>query len=154
MSVPGPHTQHSGSLAEHGAEVLQIAHPEESEHEALMQDPCAGFTSSVPSGGYTVPIPAVQPSAAPAPTVAPASIAPPLATPSTPAGLVANGSRVNALYALANSLQGTPYSQALRNDCSGMVAQLAAVAVGLPAPPAGQRFNTTNEQDWLTTHGV
>jgi crotonobetainyl-CoA:carnitine CoA-transferase CaiB-like acyl-CoA transferase len=34
------------TLAEHGAEVLQIAHPEEFEHEALMLDPCAGFTSS------------------------------------------------------------------------------------------------------------
>ena len=36
----------SRTLAEHGAEVLQIAHPEEFEHEALMTDPCAGFTSS------------------------------------------------------------------------------------------------------------
>jgi crotonobetainyl-CoA:carnitine CoA-transferase CaiB-like acyl-CoA transferase len=35
----------SRTLAEHGAEVLQIAHPEEFEHEALIQDPCAGFTS-------------------------------------------------------------------------------------------------------------
>ena len=34
------------TLAEHGAEVLQIAHPEEVENEGLMQDPCAGFTSS------------------------------------------------------------------------------------------------------------
>jgi crotonobetainyl-CoA:carnitine CoA-transferase CaiB-like acyl-CoA transferase len=34
------------TLAEHGAEVMQIAHPEEFEHEALMLDPCAGFTSS------------------------------------------------------------------------------------------------------------
>jgi crotonobetainyl-CoA:carnitine CoA-transferase CaiB-like acyl-CoA transferase len=34
------------TLAEHGAEVLQIAHPEEFENEGLMQDPCAGFTSS------------------------------------------------------------------------------------------------------------
>lgn len=36
----------SRTLAEHGAEVLQIAHPEEFEHEALTQDPCAGFTSN------------------------------------------------------------------------------------------------------------
>ena len=36
----------SRTLAEHGAEVLQIAHPEEFEHEALIQDPCAGFTSN------------------------------------------------------------------------------------------------------------
>jgi crotonobetainyl-CoA:carnitine CoA-transferase CaiB-like acyl-CoA transferase len=34
------------TLAEHGAEVLQIAHPEEFENEGLMQDPCAGFASS------------------------------------------------------------------------------------------------------------
>jgi CoA-transferase family III len=34
------------TLAEHGAEVLQLAHPEEFENEGLMQDPCAGFTSS------------------------------------------------------------------------------------------------------------
>jgi CoA-transferase family III len=34
------------TLAEHGAEVLQIAHREEFENEGLMQDPCAGFTSS------------------------------------------------------------------------------------------------------------
>src|SRR6201988_3750189 len=36
----------SRTLAEHGAEVLQIAHPEEFEHEALVADPCAGFTSN------------------------------------------------------------------------------------------------------------
>jgi crotonobetainyl-CoA:carnitine CoA-transferase CaiB-like acyl-CoA transferase len=34
------------TLAEHGAEVLQIAHPEEFENEGLMIDPCTGFTSS------------------------------------------------------------------------------------------------------------
>jgi crotonobetainyl-CoA:carnitine CoA-transferase CaiB-like acyl-CoA transferase len=34
------------TLAEHGAEVLQISHPQEFENEGLMQDPCAGFTSS------------------------------------------------------------------------------------------------------------
>ena len=34
------------TLAEHGAEVLQISHPEEFEHEGFAQDPCAGFTSS------------------------------------------------------------------------------------------------------------
>jgi hypothetical protein len=36
----------SRTLAEHGAEILQIAHPEEFEHEALTMDPCAGFRSS------------------------------------------------------------------------------------------------------------
>src|SRR6202008_1829946 len=34
------------TLAEHGAEGLQTAHPEEFEHEAFIQDPCAGFTSN------------------------------------------------------------------------------------------------------------
>ena len=34
------------TLAEHGAEVLQISHPDEFENEGLMQDPCTGFTSS------------------------------------------------------------------------------------------------------------
>ena len=34
------------TLAEHGAEVLRISHPLEFENEGLMQDPCAGFTSS------------------------------------------------------------------------------------------------------------
>src|SRR6516225_1489469 len=34
------------TLAEHRAEVLQIAHPDEFENEGLMQDPCTGFTSS------------------------------------------------------------------------------------------------------------
>src|SRR6202012_6055956 len=36
----------SRTLAEHGAQGVQIAHPEEVEHEALIQDPCAGFTSN------------------------------------------------------------------------------------------------------------
>src|ERR1700720_1735554 len=31
------------TLAEHGAEVLQISHPEEFENEGLILDPCAGF---------------------------------------------------------------------------------------------------------------
>ena len=37
------------TLAEHGAEVLQISHPDEFENEGLMQDPCTGFTSSAAS---------------------------------------------------------------------------------------------------------
>jgi hypothetical protein len=72
---------------------------------------------------------------------------------SSPAELQAAGGRVGALYQFAEALQGTPYSQALRNDCSGMVSQLASVALGLPPPAAGQRFNTTNEGQWLTQHG-
>src|ERR1700733_4144354 len=34
------------TLAEHGAEVLQISHPEEFENEGLILDPCAGFRGS------------------------------------------------------------------------------------------------------------
>lgn len=64
--------------------------------------------------------------------------------------LTAAGSRVANLLAFAQSLSGTPYSQALRNDCSGMVAKLANVALGLP-PSAS--FTTVNEGDWLFSHG-
>jgi hypothetical protein len=79
--------------------------------------------------------------------------APGVGTPSSRQGLAASGSRVANLYALADALQGTPYSTSLRDDCSGMVAQLAAVAVGLPPPSAGERFSTVTEQDWLLSHG-
>lgn len=71
----------------------------------------------------------------------------------SPADIAAGGNRVAALYATAAALEGTPYSQALRNDCSGMVAQLASAAVGLPPPDASQRFNTVNEGQWLQSHG-
>lgn len=64
--------------------------------------------------------------------------------------LAAAGSRVANLYAFAESLVGTPYSQALRNDCSGMVSKLANVALGLP--PAAS-FTTVNEGQWLFSHG-
>jgi hypothetical protein len=68
-------------------------------------------------------------------------------------GVAAAGSRVANLYALAESLVGTPYSTALRDDCSGIVAELAAVAVGLPVPGPGERFSTVTEEDWLLSHG-
>jgi hypothetical protein len=54
------------------------------------------------------------------------------------------------LLEFAKSLEGTPYSQALRNDCSGMVAKLANVALGLD-PVAS--FSTVNEGQWLFSHG-
>ena len=73
-----------------------------------------------------------------------------IGTPSNRAGVAAAGSRIANLYAFAHSLVGTPYSQALRNDCSGMVAKLANVALGLP-PEAS--FSTVNEGQWLFSHG-
>lgn len=60
------------------------------------------------------------------------------------AGGVAN------LYRVAQALQGTPYSQQVRNDCSGMVSKLANAALGLP-PTAS--FSTQNEGQWLAGHG-
>lgn len=73
--------------------------------------------------------------------------------PTTVADIAAGGSRVQALYALADSLEGTPYSQALRNDCSGIMNQLVNAAVGLPQPSAGQRFSTPTEGAFLQSHG-
>lgn len=69
---------------------------------------------------------------------------------SNPRDLKAGGSRVANLYAVAQSLEGTPYSQALRNDCSGMVSKLATAALGM-APSV--QFSTVNEGDWLFSHG-
>lgn len=78
-----------------------------------------------------------------------------ITTPSVsgPEDLAAAGGGVANLYRFAQSLVGTPYSTALRNDCSGMVNELAAVAIGMPPPSSGQRFNTTNEGQWLAAHG-
>ena len=75
-----------------------------------------------------------------------------LTTPSVSsrADLRAAGGKVGNLLAFAKSLEGTPYSQALRNDCSGMVAKIANVALGLP-PEAS--FSTVNEGSWLFSHG-
>lgn len=90
----------------------------------------------------------------PSPSVGGSSYTKPsIGTPTDAAGLAAAGSRVANLYAFAKSLAGTPYSTPLRNDCSGMVAELAAVAVGLPPPAAGARFSTANEGEWLAAHG-
>lgn len=97
--------------------------------------------------------PQFMPQAQPGGTTTMPSYPTSLGSMTTPAQVAAGGSRVAALYAVANALEGTPYSQALRNDCSGMVAQLAAAAVGLPPLEAGERFNTTNEAQWLSSHG-
>lgn len=69
---------------------------------------------------------------------------------SSPADLHAGGSKVANLYAVAQSLQGTPYSQQIRNDCSGMVSKLATAALGMS--PSVQ-FSTQNEGQWLMSHG-
>ena len=74
-------------------------------------------------------------------------------TASSPKDVPGAGSRIANLYRVAEALQGTPYSQALRNDCSGMVSELAAAAVGMPLPSAGERFSTSNEGQWLGSHG-
>lgn len=71
----------------------------------------------------------------------------------SPQDLTAAGGGVANLYRVAESLQGTPYSQKIRNDCSGMVSQLASAALGLPAPGPGERFSTVNEGQWLASHG-
>lgn len=84
------------------------------------------------------------------PRISPGEI---VGSPSSPADLAAAGGRVGALYQTAAALEGTPYSQALREDCSGAVAQIAAAAVGLPNPAPEERFNTVNEEAWLTSHG-
>jgi hypothetical protein len=68
----------------------------------------------------------------------------------SPSDIPAAGAGVSNLYRVAQSLQGTPYSQQLRNDCSGMVSKLANAALGLP-PTAS--FSTQNEGQWLAQHG-
>ncbi|OBK12595.1 hypothetical protein [Mycobacterium asiaticum] len=117
--------------------------------------------------GFPAPTPPAAAAPPPAPAPAPAPTPAPLPRISTGGGgggggagsvtdrpsLYAAGSRVANLYAFAQSLVGTPYSTALRNDCSGMVSELASVALGLPPPAAGQRFSTDNEGDWLMSHG-
>lgn len=73
--------------------------------------------------------------------------------PSGPEGLTTAGGNVANLYRVAESLQGTPYSKQLRDDCSGIVSELAAAAAGLPAPSPGQRFSTVNEGSSLAAMG-
>lgn len=68
----------------------------------------------------------------------------------SPEDLAAAGGGVANLFRVAEALEGTPYSMALRNDCSGMVSKLASAAVGLP--PAAS-FSTANEGQWLGAHG-
>lgn len=77
-------------------------------------------------------------------------------TPSTPdvgspSDLPAAGAGVANLFRFAQSLVGTPYSQKLRNDCSGMVSRIASVAVGMG--DQGAQFDTTSEGAWLAAHG-
>lgn len=71
----------------------------------------------------------------------------------SPQDLTSAGAGVSNLYRFAESLVGTPYSQQIRNDCSGMVSRLAAQAVGLGDLTPGERFSTANEGQWLASHG-
>ena len=106
----------------------------------------ASAPSTPPQSSDTEP-----PHAAPSSSTMPSSFVGSIPTSvSGPADLHAAGSRVQGLYSLAQSLQGTPYSQALRNDCSGMVSRLATAALGMT--PSVQ-FSTVNEGDWLFSHG-
>jgi hypothetical protein len=67
-----------------------------------------------------------------------------------PQDLAGASGGVANLFRVAESLEGTPYSTQLRNDCSGMVSKLATAALGLP--PSVQ-FDTTTEGPWLAQHG-
>lgn len=102
------------------------------------------------SSGSTTPAPSSGPPSAPSlsSSIGGSSLSTPSV--SSRADLHAAGGRVANLFAFAKSLEGTPYSQALRNDCSGMVAKLANVALGLD-PVAS--FSTVNEGQWLFSHG-
>jgi hypothetical protein len=72
---------------------------------------------------------------------------------SGPEDIPAAGARVRNVYALAQAMQGTPYSMPLRNDCSGAASRLASVAAGLGDQSAGQRFTTVNEGQRLAQMG-
>ncbi|BAX98853.1 phage tail tape measure protein [Mycobacteroides stephanolepidis] len=50
----------------------------------------------------------------------------------------------------AQSFVGTAYSQANRNDCSGMVSRVINRAMGMPD---GALMNTKNAEQWLTARG-
>jgi hypothetical protein len=113
-------------------------------------DAYGAFSSGLPVTG-----PGSISSATPAPS---ASAAPPIPSfsdsvspsASSPSELHASGNRISNLYRVAQSLQVTPYSQQLRNDCSGMVSKLATAALGMS--PSVQ-FSTQNEGSWLMSHG-
>jgi hypothetical protein len=106
------------------------------------------FSSGQPLGA--APSAATSTPAAPSSASLPSSFAGALPSPSSRADLHASGSKVANLYKVAQSLQGTPYSQQLRNDCSGMVSKLATAALGME--PSVQ-FSTVNEGDFLFSHG-
>lgn len=74
-------------------------------------------------------------------------------TVSGPEDLSGAGASISSLYAFANSLVGTPYSQPLRNDCSGAVSRIASVAAGFGDQAPGQRFTTVNEGPRLAQMG-
>jgi hypothetical protein len=116
--------------------------------------PSAGTGGLGGAGGFSGILPAPAAPAAPsAPASGPAAPSSFVSSPpsvSGPGDLHAAGSRVSNLFRVAQALQGTPYSQALRNDCSGMVSKLATAALGME--PSVQ-FATPSEGQWLGSHG-
>lgn len=59
---------------------------------------------------------------------------------------------LDALYAAAQDLVGTPYSMATRDDCSGTIAQLVNAALGLPQK--SDLMSTATAAKWLPARGA
>jgi hypothetical protein len=148
--IPGVHMHVPGSAGPSGVDLSDVTGlGRGGDVLGSGADAYDAFSSGLPvSGPGAIAAPA-------APTAAPAAALPSFAdsvpsSASSPAELHASGGKVANLYKVAQSLQGTPYSQALRNDCSGMVSKLATAALGM-APSV--QFSTVNEGDWLMSHG-
>lgn len=61
---------------------------------------------------------------------------------------------LGAIWALINSMSGTPYTHSFGpggTDCSGLASAVANVATGRPAFVS--RMNTRTEEGWLLSHG-
>jgi hypothetical protein len=61
------------------------------------------------------------------------------------------GGTAQAGYDFVSNMEGTPYSQGNRDDCSGMASQVINSFLGLP--PRSSMFTTRNEREWLLAHG-
>lgn len=65
-------------------------------------------------------------------------------------GYAGGGESVSG-YDFVSSMEGTPYSQGARDDCSGMASQVINSFLGLP--PRSSMFTTQTEGGWLKAHG-